>query len=501
VRQVHRGFHVVILSSAADRPGVAEDRMGAFTGPVGGAAQDDNMKASMDLAHTDLDTGLQFDEDQLALLGLGTGDIFFVDSAVAGTAGTDWSTAVATIEDGIDLCTADAGDIILVAAGHGESLTAADDIDMDKADVTIIGFGTGENRPKLSYTANGELVIGADDCRVYNLWFHATADSVIKAIDVEANAENYVIQGCVFDTTTPGTHEFDDAILTNAGCYGGLIKDNLIDMGGTTNGDTQSAMCLLDSDYTVIEGNRIFGDYAVACIEQKTTAADFLIIRDNILVNGIIGGTAGLNTIACISLADDSQAIVTGNSCFTNVATPDLAIVGPDALLAGNTYCETESTAGSVPIGSASVSERVVQKHLSTIANGANNLFAVAGGPIKLTEIVAYVDSQIQAQSTLIGYNVDPTTPATDTAFGTDGTALEINADAAGTVYSWDGVLATDLTATTNGVVLAMGTDVSYGLIIPVGMIELTSSAASTGQITVYMSYIPLGPSVTVTPQ
>ena len=32
------------------------ERQGAFTGPVSGAGQDDNIKASLDLAHTDLDT-------------------------------------------------------------------------------------------------------------------------------------------------------------------------------------------------------------------------------------------------------------------------------------------------------------------------------------------------------------------------------------------------------------------------------------------------------------
>jgi len=31
-------------------------KLGSFTGPVGGTAQDDNVKASLDLAHTDLDT-------------------------------------------------------------------------------------------------------------------------------------------------------------------------------------------------------------------------------------------------------------------------------------------------------------------------------------------------------------------------------------------------------------------------------------------------------------
>ena len=34
----------------------ADSKFGAFTGPTSGAAQDDNIKASLDLAHTDLDS-------------------------------------------------------------------------------------------------------------------------------------------------------------------------------------------------------------------------------------------------------------------------------------------------------------------------------------------------------------------------------------------------------------------------------------------------------------
>jgi len=495
-------------SQAVPIGGTYPERIGAFTGPVGGTAQDDNIKASLDLAHTDLDAMITYDTDVLSLLGLGNGNVYYVDASVAGSAGTTWATAVATIDAAVNLVAAateaDTHAIILVAPGHTETLgTGADGCDVDQTDVTIIGLGKGENRPKIDYdTATDEFVIGADDVVIRNLWFHANVDSVVKAIDVEANCENWAIIDCVFDTETPGTDEFDDAILTNAGCYGGLIKNCLFDMGGTSNANTQSAICMLDSDYTLIEGNRIFGDYAVACIEQKTTAADFLTIRDNLLVNGIIGGTAGLNTVACISLADDSQAIITDNRCFTNVATPNLAIVAPDGLLSGNTYCETEGpAAGSVPIGSASVGERCVQKSLSTIANGANNLFAVSGGPIKMTEFVIYIDSVVQTQATLVGGNIDPTTPATDTTFGTDGTAVDFTAAAAGTVFTWDGVLATDFAKQANGVVLGMGTDISYGLFVPVGMIELTSSAASTGTLTVYMTYLPLGPHSIVTPQ
>ncbi|MDD5204418.1 MAG: hypothetical protein PHS17_03305 [Desulfobacterales bacterium] len=145
--------------------------------------------------------------------------------------------------------------------------------------------------------------------------------------------------------------------------------------------------------------------------------------------------------------------------------------------------------------------EKSVSKAITTIANGNNDLFAVANGPIKILEIVAYVATEIGAESCLINYNIDPTAPATDTAFATDGTALEINADAVGTVYTWDGVIANDLTATTNGV--ALGTAAYSGLIVPPGMIELTAvhDGTITGAITVYMRYVPLATGVSVTAQ
>lgn len=141
-----------------------------------------------------------------------------------------------------------------------------------------------------------------------------------------------------------------------------------------------------------------------------------------------------------------------------------------------------------------------VSKTLTTIMSGNNNLFTVSGGPVKILEIVAYVSTVIEGKSCLINYNIDPTTPATDTAFATDGTALEINGDAAGTLYTWGGVIATDLTATTNGV--ALGNAAFSGLIVPIGSIELAAVVATsaTGAITVYVRYIPLAIGAVVTP-
>jgi len=243
----------------------------------------------------------------------------------------------------------------------------ADGVDADRSGVTIIGLGNGENRPKIDYdTATDEFVIGADDVRIYNLWFHANIDSVVKAIDIEAGFENWVIQDCIFDVETDGTDEFDDAILVQAASDGGLLKNCEFYAGAVNNGDTQSAICMLDSDHTQIIGNKFFGDYAVACIESKTTASNFLTIKDNILFNGIIGGNAGLNALPTITLKDDTTGVIINNHSFCNVASPEDAIVSADCYAAGNTYSEREQAGGSVPIGKSYSADAIALMGAST---------------------------------------------------------------------------------------------------------------------------------------
>jgi len=170
-------------------------------------------------------------------------------------------------------------------------------------------------------------------------------------------------------------------------------------------------------------------------------------------------------------------------------ASLDLAHTDLDAILVDGTEAATQVT----------LSEKCITASITTIAANEDVLFTVAGGPIKIIEIVGIVTGVIQSQSTLINYNIAVTDPAGDVAFGTDGTALEINADASGTLYTWDGVIANDLIATTSGVALGLASGATTGLIVPPGDIELSSTAASTGTITFYMRYQPLSASSVVT--
>ena len=120
----------------------ASDKLGSFSGD-GGAAQDDSAKASMDLAHTDLDALIR----ELGIVRKTNASVWYVDSGASGSAnGTSWTNAEVTIEGAVADCTADAGDIILVAPGHSETLgTGADGVDLDKAGITVIGLGVGSS--------------------------------------------------------------------------------------------------------------------------------------------------------------------------------------------------------------------------------------------------------------------------------------------------------------------------------------------------------------------
>jgi len=118
-----------------------------------------------------------------------------------------------------------------------------------------------------------------------------------------------------------------------------------------------------------------------------------------------------------------------------------------------------------------------------------------------MLDIVTYVTSTLETTASEVEYGVDPANPATDTGFGTDGTALDWTGAATGSLFWWDGVIATDLAKITNGVGIGAGRDVSVGLYIPIGMIELTTTATMTGTVSVYMSYVPMSSKSMVIPQ
>ena len=345
---------VVLVALFLSRPiharkihGTAEDRLGGFSGD-GGAAQDDSVKASMDLAHTDLDTiitdtGTTLDNlirGMCADLNVGAGSIFYVDSGVDGTTGVTPATAVGTLDEGVNLCTADAGDVIVVMPGHNEALTAADGVDCDVNGITVIGMGRGQNKPTFDYdNANGEFVIGAHSVTIINLRFRVSANATTKAIDVESAGDDFAIINCEFGYAETASDEFASAIIVGDTANDGLIKGCTFRAGG------QAAVqaIYIDADIVgiTIEDNDIWGDYSKANIFIEE-ASDDVIIRRNLLFNGTMGGDGEIGEVEVLEAADSTAGLVANNLIVSDVATTLLMRVADDMVFMHNVVSDTD---------------------------------------------------------------------------------------------------------------------------------------------------------------
>jgi hypothetical protein len=284
-------------------------------------------------------------EDIEAVSGLnhrGTGVWYFVDSGAGNAAavtGTTVALAEATIERGINNCTASRGDVVFVLQGHTESATAADTFDADIAGITIVGLGVGSLKPTITFNAGAaECAIGADNVTLINLRFSPGTDTVLIALDVETGADWAHILSCEFTAGTTSTSEFSTSIQVGTST-GGVVANCLIDMGETS---AVTGILFEASTGLIIRGNTIRGDYSTANINNATTLAEDILIEDNILWNGVASGP---NAQPVIEVLADTSGITRRNYAVCNVANVAAAFLGAKLYNFGNYY--NELTAGS----------------------------------------------------------------------------------------------------------------------------------------------------------
>jgi hypothetical protein len=114
------------------------------------------------------------------------GKVFFVDSAIDATDGTSPDSAVGTLDEAFALTTANQGDTIYVMPNHAETITGAGGIAHDVAGVSVIGLGTGNQRPRFLMDAATTVtyLISAADAYVENLVFASGHADVVRCINV-----------------------------------------------------------------------------------------------------------------------------------------------------------------------------------------------------------------------------------------------------------------------------------------------------------------------------
>ena len=262
-----------------------------------------------------------------------TGNVYFVsststtrsDSPSAGTKDAPF----ASIDYAVGRCTASNGDVIIAMPGHIETVAVNDGLAIDVAGITFIGVGNGSLRPTINVTVTtADVEISAANTTMCNFLITGGVDVITGVINIAA-ADCTLLNIETRDVTGQAT----DFIVTTA------AADRLKISGWIHNGATaagaDTALSIVGGDGIVVEDFSIFGNFAVAAIENVTTA----------MTNATIGGGPGINYIQN-GLDSTTPVAITLVSTSTGHVGPNINIrIGLDST--SNTINITEAVVGA----------------------------------------------------------------------------------------------------------------------------------------------------------
>lgn len=255
---------------------------------------------SLKTVYTDIETA--FNEIDNEGSGVITGDKYYVDSnnanAVDSTAAGSESVPFATIDYAVGIATANNGDVIFVKPGHSETLAAATGLVIDKAGISIIGLGIGNDRPKITL---GTLVtttipISAASVAFKNFIIVGALDSIVSAITVTGDY-------CDIDVEYWDTSAAVESIIaiTCTSVDKGKIKLKYV---GFIAGNAVTNAVVLDGCTSIAVDVDFYGNSSAAVV-------GFL---NNACHNILVGGYFYNESSAALSLIVDDT--VTGSTWF-----------------------------------------------------------------------------------------------------------------------------------------------------------------------------------------
>ena len=131
-----------------------------------------------------------------------SGDVYWVDSGAANAADANDGTLdfpLATIDGAINKGTASQGDIIMVKAGHTETISNATTLNADKAGIKVIGLGEGTARPTITLdtATTATIPVSAANFSFENFIFYANFADIV-ALFTLTTAKYFKCVNCDF---------------------------------------------------------------------------------------------------------------------------------------------------------------------------------------------------------------------------------------------------------------------------------------------------------------
>lgn len=237
-----------------------------------------------------------------------------------------------TVSHAINMCVASRGDVVMIKAGHVETVASAAAIAMSKSGVAVVGLGVGSLRPTFNFTATASTItMSAANCSFKNILFTGGIDAVVSPIVV--SAADCTIEDCELKDVTG---QMTDGILTTAGA------DRLKILNHKHTGDsasgTNAAIALVGGTGIEITIKRMDGNFAVGGIDVRTTATSDLFVHEvqyfrtrssaNIfLVDTITASTGQIGPNIYLRLKDNAANITESVTGATFVVMDNIYVV------------------------------------------------------------------------------------------------------------------------------------------------------------------------------
>jgi len=262
-----------------------------------------------------------------------------------------------SVNTALQQCRAGRNDVVIVLPGHTETISAADGWSNLVAGTQIIGVGTGNSRPQITWSAAASsILVDQANVRLQNLILNMDpgAGTVTVAAPMTISAAGCAINGCKIRMGTDANSKVTIGITTTA------AADDLVMMGNEIYGET-AAECttmiqFVGADRLQFHQNTVEGatsSASVGVIRFLTTASLRIKMFRNVVINNKSGGGAGdmaITGMAGISGVVDFLLMgVLGNSATNLTAafgTPANVVFGREVYVV-NTIAERAALFGT----------------------------------------------------------------------------------------------------------------------------------------------------------
>lgn len=361
-----------------------------------------------------------------------------------------------------------AGDVIVLEAGHAETVTAAGGITINVANISIVGLGNGNGRPTFTFSTavTASILISANQVSFTNFVGISGIDQLTQPIDVRG-------AGCTITMEWQDSASNVEAVRAVLGSTAAdRLTLNLRYIGQTGGSHCVNAVRLNGTDNAIITLDA-YGKFSTAVVEFVTTACT------NVEIYGYMYNSGTTN------FSKDVVDTITGSTWFSNFydgAAGGTVSGGSAAALASDDVSAVTDQA-----------EKSVASATAVMVNG-NTIFTVAGGPIMIVGLASVCITGNDTTASTLQYSVTPTSGSAQTISGASASLASALAGASVTLAGTALATAALLNANGPNLIANPGT-----IFCPAGTIKIVIGVGSTtGTWKHYLRYKPMVSGVTV---